>query len=106
MGVSGVLSAMLAILFELSRVTVPVGFIQGRAQVRLKLAVPVIGAICSLKSALTTAVLIDTLVAFAVGATAVMLIAAGAAPVVKCHTVGISGASPVARLLAPVTVTV
>ena len=88
-------SVRLAVLLVASRVIVPVGLVQGNAQVRVKLAAPVIGTIGSLKSALTMLVLSATFVALAAGATAVTLMAGGAAPVVKCHTAGLSEASPV-----------
>jgi len=95
----------MATLLVASRVTVPVGAVQGEAQVRVKLAAPVTGAIGSFKSALTIFVLSATFVEFAAGATAVMVIAAGATPVVKCHTAGFCETSPVAILVA-LTVTV
>ena len=64
---------------------VPAGFTQGAAQVTVKLAAPVIGAIGSLNAAVT-AVLITTPTALLTGATAVTVGAIGVEPVVNCHT--------------------
>jgi hypothetical protein len=73
-----------ALVFPASRATAPVGLTQGAAQVTVKLAAPVIGAIASLNAAVI-AVLIATPVALLTGATAVTVGAIGAAPVVNCH---------------------
>src|SRR5580704_8518743 len=72
-------SVNVAIVFVASSATVPVGFTHGAAQVTVKLAAPLIGAIGSLNAA-ATAVLIPTPVAVLTGATAVTVGAIGAAP--------------------------
>lgn len=54
-----------------SSVTVPEGLMQGKLQVTVKLAPPVIGAIGSLNAAEIIVLLIGTLVALLMGATAV-----------------------------------
>jgi hypothetical protein len=79
-----------AILFVASRATDPVGFTQGAAQVNLKLAAPVIGAIGSLSVAVT-AVLTDTSTALLSGVTAVT-IGAGVT------TTGTGAATPAPRM--------
>jgi hypothetical protein len=69
-----------AILFVASSATVPVGLTHGAAQVTLKLAAPLIGAIGSLNVA-ATVVLTGTPAALLRGATAVTIGASVATPV-------------------------
>ena len=64
-------SVNVAIRLVESSDTVPTGLVQGEAQVTVKLAPPVIGAIGSLKAALIIVLLTGTPVALATGATAV-----------------------------------
>jgi hypothetical protein len=66
-----------AISFLPFRVTVPTGATQGDAQVNVKLALPVIGFIGSLKAATISVVLIGTPVALLSGVTAVTVGGAG-----------------------------
>ena len=68
-----------------SRATVPAGLTQGAAQVRVKLAAPVIGAMGSLNIA-ATETLSDTPTALLTGATAVTVGGAGVVPVVNRQT--------------------
>ena len=90
----------------------PAGATQGAAQVTVKL-VPVIvaGAMSSVKTAVmavlagTPAVGPGLVVAGTVSATLGRVVS-GATPVVNRQTKGFANASPVARLLAPVTVAV
>jgi hypothetical protein len=73
-----------ALAFPASSADIPVGFTQGAAQVTVKLAAPVIGAIGSLNAA-ATALFIPTPVAVLTGATAVTVGATGIETVVNCH---------------------
>ena len=74
--------AKVATVLLASSVTVPVGLVQDAAQVTVKLAAPVIGAIASLKEAAMTGLLVATPVALLAGVTAVTVgaIAAVAPP--------------------------
>ena len=74
-----------ALLPDASRVTVPAGLVHGAAQATVKLAVPLSGAIGSLKVTASEA-LTGTPAALSIGVTAVTVGASGTTPVVKCHT--------------------
>jgi hypothetical protein len=92
-----------------SSATVPAGLTQGAAHVSVKRAAPLIAAIGTLNAALMTNSLIAMPVAPSIGATAVTVGASaelGVAPVVNCPTYGVANTAPVARLEAPLTVTV
>ena len=94
----------------LSRLSVlPAGLMQGAAQVSVKAAAPLNDAIGTLNAALMTSSLIGTPVAPSTGASPVTVGASvlfGAAPVVNCHMNGVANATPVARLVTPLTVAV
>jgi hypothetical protein len=78
-----------------SNETVPLGLVQGAAQLTVKLALPVMAAMGSLKAALIRALLRATPVALATGVTAVTVGATGGitgvapSPVVKRQTAGL-----------------
>src|ERR1700683_1113151 len=76
------LNAKVAIAPLASRVTVPVGLVQGDAQVTVKLAAPLSGAMASLNVAVMTGLATTTPVARLTGVTAVTVGASCALPLV------------------------